>query len=598
MTAQQHRIMRQVLEVHGCPRGAAQRVQSELRDAYRGRLLPLIEKICSELSAPGRIHRVDALEIDLGEVPLDALESAVADEFAAAFSRRLAAAIAAAPEIDSELELFGYFIRTGTVPWWADAADRSLLQAALESLIRRAPQALRRTIQAAPDPERTRRRLVRAYSDRLLEELAGVIAPWLSAACPGLGRAWIPMLGSVSGAWGDSALGRRHFFWEEILRAAGVGDAPAPEAPRFFGAVLTRAARRIGLDYRSLVANLHRALEDRTVSVPPWTRDVTENLWRELDGDVLDTREPAASPSESSRARFMRLLERLESAPVPEPDLWTRLRVVFGRLPPRLQAQVIDVVESAKDGEVLVLSSVMIDALAALVRAALDQNLVVPRMVERYAARLRQSAPPGMPAAVSSQLGAKLLDTIWEPASGAREKDARADSVFSDADAIYVENAGLVILWPFLESFFGRLGLLEGKRFRDEAAAHRAAGLLQYVAGAEEPPPEYLLPLNKVLCGIALDEVFDFGAAITADEGEECTDLLAAVIQQAPILGEMSIPGFRGSFLLRKGQLGSRDGNWLLRVERETHDIVLDRFPWTVGVVKLPWMEALMQVEW
>jgi hypothetical protein len=169
---------------------------------------------------------------------------------------------------------------------------------------------------------------------------------------------------------------------------------------------------------------------------------------------------------------------------------------------------------------------------------------------------------------------------------------------FSDADEVYVENAGLVILWPFLESFFARLGLTEEKRFKDEAAAHRAVGLLQYIAGADESPQEYLLPLNKVLCGMAPDEVFDFGPDITPEEIEECTDLLAAVIQQVPILREMSIPGFRGSFLLRKGQLSSRDGNWLLRVERETYDVVLDRFPWSVHLVKLPWMKAMMQVEW
>ena len=60
----------------------------------------------------------------------------------------------------------------------------------------------------------------------------------------------------------------------------------------------------------------------------------------------------------------------------------------------------------------------------------------------------------------------------------------------------------------------------------------------------------------------------------------------------------MSVRGFRGTFLLRKGQLSTRDGVWLLRVERQTYDVVLDRFPWSLNIVKLPWMEALMQVEW
>ena len=60
----------------------------------------------------------------------------------------------------------------------------------------------------------------------------------------------------------------------------------------------------------------------------------------------------------------------------------------------------------------------------------------------------------------------------------------------------------------------------------------------------------------------------------------------------------MSIPGFRGTFLLRRGILGIRDGAWLLRVERESFDVVLDRFPWSFAWVKLPWMQAPLRVEW
>ena len=54
----------------------------------------------------------------------------------------------------------------------------------------------------------------------------------------------------------------------------------------------------------------------------------------------------------------------------------------------------------------------------------------------------------------------------------------------------------------------------------------------------------------------------------------------------------MSVDGFRGTFLLRQGVLSTRDGAGLLRVERETYDVVLERFPWSWEWVKLPWMEA------
>jgi hypothetical protein len=192
-----------------------------------------------------------------------------------------------------------------------------------------------------------------------------------------------------------------------------------------------------------------------------------------------------------------------------------------------------------------------------------------------------------------------MLDQALDAAPALRNPapEIEGDLSFSAADELYIGNAGLVILWPFLGHFFARLGLLDGKQFTDQAARQRAVGLLHYVA-AERDFPEYLLPLNKVLCGMPLAEVFDFGPPLSESEAEECMDLLRAAIAQAPILRDMSVAGFQGTFLLRRGVLSERDGAWLLRVERETYDIVLDAFPWGWEWVKLPWMEAPLRVEW
>jgi hypothetical protein len=173
------------------------------------------------------------------------------------------------------------------------------------------------------------------------------------------------------------------------------------------------------------------------------------------------------------------------------------------------------------------------------------------------------------------------------------------DLSFSEADELQVGNAGLVILWPFLGHLFTRLGLLdEDRRFTDVAARQRAAGLLQVLATQDAAPPEYLLPLNKLLCGLDVSDLFEFGPPLLESEAQECENLLEAVIAQAPILHDMSADGFRGTFLLRPGLLSMRDGMWLLRVERETFDIVLGGFPWSWEWVKLPWMEAALRVEW
>jgi hypothetical protein len=166
------------------------------------------------------------------------------------------------------------------------------------------------------------------------------------------------------------------------------------------------------------------------------------------------------------------------------------------------------------------------------------------------------------------------------------------------ADELYIGNGGLVILWPFLERFFARLDLLADQEFKDAAAQQRAIGLLQVLAAGESSIAEYLLPLNKLLCGVELDTVFDFGEPLTEVETAECANLLQAIIGQTPILSNMSVDGLRGTFLLRQGMLSLRDGLWLLRVEQATYDIILERFPWSWAWIKLPWMPAPLRVEW
>jgi hypothetical protein len=565
--AQKHKIMREVLEARGCAFADTQRIHSDLRAAYH-RLLPSIERTCSELSTPDRLQRIDLLEIDLGVVPLEALESAVVEKFDRVFADRLAAALDSAEStpLNVDLELFSYFIRTGTVPWWADRSDRRQLETRLGASIRRAPRAFRRVVASVPDPQAVWRRIALAYPDWLLDEVLGVLVPPLAAAYPGLGTQWVALIETAASGQGYSKSVARTLWWEELLRASYASAAPpVSEARRFFEAILRRLANRLGLEYGSLVANLHRTLDHHDLPVRPWARDVVGRLHQ----DARSARDTASAHAAagSSEAELERLLARCEESRGRLDDDWVQLRALLTRLPSAVRAR------------------------------ALPRILRTPWV----AARLRESA------ARRGELTTLLREAgdssghdalALEIHSAEKEPGAPLDLAFSDADEIYVENAGLVILWPFLESFFGHLGLLEEKQFRDPAARQRAIGLLQYVVTAEAAAPEYLVPLNKVLCGMAVDDVFEFGPEITAREIDACTDLVAAAIHHAPVLRDMSVDGFRGTFLLRRGQLSVRDGNWLLRVERETYDIVLDRFPWSMAIVKLPWMMAIMPVEW
>ena len=141
MSAQQHMILRQVFELRGCSEEAAPRLQAQMRAAYYRHLVPLIERVCSEHSLPGRIDRVDTLEIDVGALDLPEIDEAFAARFASVFARELAAAIVEASQVDSDLELVAHFLATGTLPWWADAGDRTAFDASLARLVGRRWQA-------------------------------------------------------------------------------------------------------------------------------------------------------------------------------------------------------------------------------------------------------------------------------------------------------------------------------------------------------------------------------------------------------------------------------------------------------------------------
>jgi hypothetical protein len=54
----------------------------------------------------------------------------------------------------------------------------------------------------------------------------------------------------------------------------------------------------------------------------------------------------------------------------------------------------------------------------------------------------------------------------------------------------------------------------------------------------------------------------------------------------------------RETFLQRLGKLSPTDHGWLLQVEQKAVDFLLNRLPWGIGVIKLPWMDEKIFVEW
>jgi hypothetical protein len=164
------------------------------------------------------------------------------------------------------------------------------------------------------------------------------------------------------------------------------------------------------------------------------------------------------------------------------------------------------------------------------------------------------------------------------------------------SEGIFIDNAGLVLLHPFLPGFFDALGIsMEDEIVQPE----RALSLLHYLTTGQSKIPEYELVLPKILCDLPLSMPVPADYPIAENEIAEVSAMLEAVIKHWEALRDTSPDGLRGTFLLRPGKLSRKaDGDWLLQVETRTFDILLDYLPWGISMIRLPWMKKILSVEW
>jgi hypothetical protein len=190
-----------------------------------------------------------------------------------------------------------------------------------------------------------------------------------------------------------------------------------------------------------------------------------------------------------------------------------------------------------------------------------------------------------------------------DPGEPAKPRPPRPLPPPEHGTTIYVANAGLVLLNPFLPRFFERLGVLEEAadgvpRMSGRHAASRAVHLLQYLADQHCDRPEPDLALNKLLCGIPISSPIERSIEPGPEDRALCEEMTAAVIAHWPAISGTSPAGLREAFLQREGRLRRSDDRWTLEVERKTLDVLVDRISWNLAVVYHRWMAEPLHVTW
>ena len=506
MTAskQRHVIKKQILELELSSKQGAFELQNQISQIYRDKIVPLIDRYCSQLSSPDAIDKINRLELDLGNININNLEQDLIKKVEAQIKQQLPKKIKPSnllsssqersqPTISntsqersqlttSDLETISYFIQTGTLPWYSEKLSKQELEKLFEQQIKTNPEQVKRLLVEFFKDQNYLKRIIYQFSDSTLIKITKLFSVKLSQFITDYNNEIQQILSEVDNFKHISIAKSRLVRWQGIFLGFTFNQNTQFKSDQFVRENLVHLATSLSINYTSLINNITKTVEHLQQKNKNTFKSQLPEILVQIQADILQPNTSKPQP--------------ISTKPQP-PD---------------------------------------------------NQDL--------------QSDP------------------------------------FTDADEIYINNSGLILLWPFYKQLFTKIGLLEKNNFVDTNAAQKAVLILQYLVDASTEIPESNLPLNKILCGINISEPIATSLDISETEIAECETLLAAAIANWSVLKNTSIDGFRKTFLQRDGIIRIRHGSWLLQVERQTYDILLDKIPWSIRVIKLPWIDDLFQVEW
>jgi len=169
------------------------------------------------------------------------------------------------------------------------------------------------------------------------------------------------------------------------------------------------------------------------------------------------------------------------------------------------------------------------------------------------------------------------------------------DTIVNDGQ--YIRNAGLILIHPFIRTFFEHCNLLHPetqKLINPELCAH----LLHYIATGETNAPEYDMAFEKFLCNIPMNQTINRHIKLSRKHKTQAENVIESVQHNWSPMKNSSAALLQNEFFQRSGKLVVTDHDYTLTVERKTQDILLDKLAWGIGLIKLPWKEKFIFVNW
>lgn len=215
--------------------------------------------------------------------------------------------------------------------------------------------------------------------------------------------------------------------------------------------------------------------------------------------------------------------------------------------------------------------------------------------------RVRRSLPEGMAGLLNEKnkntnnIHIKQIVTIMT-------KDL--SNIESVNEPIWVENAGVVLFYPFYVRLFNVLSMTMGKdpyKLRNEEEQLKAIFLLQYAAygNFKESFEEPELTLNKIIVnweGGPLPKKY----ALTENDKYVVDEMIFSGRTHWEKLRTSTNDTLRISFFERRGAIkpSNTPDSIRLEVESRPYDVLLDSLPWSISQLRLFNSEKRLEVKW
>lgn len=570
-------------------------LQQEASTFLREQVHPYLDELWSELSPPGQHVIFDRLELDLPALKPSDLTGDLSPEMKNNLRRAVRDQLdrksgLSAPEDERRqssltddqylLRLLDYFLAHGELPWWGTANSLPEMEEQLTARMKSDPAEWRSALSGIFDTAEKRARGISQLRDGVLFAMTGLFT----------GEPIEDMVRSLSQIAQQSDLidseeeETRRTIWNawlpRLISSAGSGDKR-----QLIATGLNALAREEGVDYEAMIQSVASPPDASPVSDREIDKDVRGYLAAELSRirnsrDIEDTDAKSRLMQEITRAQKNQvgtLIAHLSQ--LCQAD--TLLTLPAGKLDAFLWKSFREELQALKSEDEISHSYIQ----AVLTSLAKKENVPYDLLVHSLASTRVSGGQE------SDMLSSFLSDQADVP-------DVEDRDLQGEEQKVVASNAGVILLWPYLESFFGALELYQDDGFQSEEAHATAVLLIHYLATGETDIPEHELTLSKELCNWRNEGPLPRGLKLTDRMESESETLLKAVITNWSTLKNTSPDGLRSTFLRREGLLEIGEEKTNLQVERTGFDILLEKLPWSISIVKLPWMTKRIEVEW